>query len=978
MAERVVAVKLQAQVANYVAGMETARKATKGNADAAVDLKAKFEEQNQAMTTIGTGMVAMGALAAVGVGMAVKKWADFDAAMSNVQASTHESEANMNLLRDAAIDAGATTVFTAREAANAIDELAKAGLSTADILGGALDGALSLASAGGIEVAQAATIAATALTQFKLKGSDIPHVADLLAAGAGKASGSVDDLSQALDQGGLVAAQAGFLIEETTGVLAAFAAAGLTGSDAGTSLKTAILALENPSTKAAETMDKYGISVYDSQGNMDSFSGIAGTLQEKLGGLTDEQRNAALATIFGNDAVRSAAVLYSEGADGIEEWNGKVNDAGYAAETAALKLDNLNGDVEKLGGAFDTALIKSGSAADGSLRLLVQSATALVDVFNGAPPIVQTAALGLGVVTAGALLTGGAFLIGVPKVAAFSLALQTLSGSSMPGVAASAAKMQGAITSSGTALSKAGAILTGPWGLAVAAAAVGVALLGSYLESLQASSDEMTNSFKSAASAADIFRTAGQGQDVKWARDVLGDLQDLDKVLQASADHSANFLLNISDQSNRGAQETLAKTGEQLASIAGTDLPEAQRQFRLLADATDGTDKRLWQLISTMPGYRDALVTQATALGINVTSTDEAANKTALLEIAQGNATPTTIEAADAYLLAAEEAAGLSDKVLALIEQVNTLNGTGQDAVSSNASYKDSLAGISDEVQRQKDEFIKLQEEGYLKTHETLDGFKGTLDGFTLSLDESTASGSANAAMLAGVAADAQAAALAQFEVDKTTMGAKEATDKYIGTLGLSREELRKQAEANGYSADEVQKLIDKVYAMPTEKQTKLLVDTATATADIDNWLFKTGKRTVSVKVTADGSYGNGLGVLLPGRASGGILPGAPSSVDNMVIRAAGGEFVTNARSTANPANRAALEYMNSGGTIHGYANGGYVQPVQYVPSTHRSGAGSSTTTNSRGDTTYNISSPADPIAVARAVSRRHNDMGAV
>jgi TP901 family phage tail tape measure protein len=101
-----------------------------------------------------------------------------------------------------------------------------------------------------LDVADAAQIAATALTQFKLEGSDIPHVADLLAAGAGKAQGSVDDLSQALNQGGLVASQAGQSIEDTTGVLAAFAAAGLIGSDAGTSLKTALIALEKPSTAA--------------------------------------------------------------------------------------------------------------------------------------------------------------------------------------------------------------------------------------------------------------------------------------------------------------------------------------------------------------------------------------------------------------------------------------------------------------------------------------------------------------------------------------------------------------------------------------------------------------------------------------------------------------------------------------------------------------------------------------------------------
>ena len=331
MSERIIKVTVQAQVSNYLAGMKQVQAENQKAANTAQNAKAQFEAQDQAMASIAIGLLAVGTLAAAGVALAVKKYAEFDKAMSSVQASTHESAANMALLRDAAIDAGAKTVFSATEAASAIDELAKAGLSTADILGGALDGALSLASAGGLSVADAASTAATALTLFKLKGSDIPHVVDLLAAGAGKAQGSVDDLSQALNQGGLVAAQAGFTIEQTTGVLAAFASAGLKGSDAGTSLKTAIIALQKPSSQAQAAMDQYGISVYDSNGKMKSFSGIAGTLRDKLGGLTDQQRNSTLATIFGNDAVRSAAVLYSNGAKGIDTWNTKVNDSGYAA-----------------------------------------------------------------------------------------------------------------------------------------------------------------------------------------------------------------------------------------------------------------------------------------------------------------------------------------------------------------------------------------------------------------------------------------------------------------------------------------------------------------------------------------------------------------------------------------------------------------------------------------------------------------------
>src|SRR5690606_33088374 len=143
------------------------------------------------------------------------------------------------------LDAGQETVYSATEAAGAIEALAKAGVSTADILNGGLSGALNLAASDNIAVAEAAEIAASAMTQFGLAGEDVEHVADLLAAGAGKAQGGVADLGQALNQAGLVSSQFGLSIEEAVGTLTAFASAGMVGSDAGTSFRTMLLRLAN-------------------------------------------------------------------------------------------------------------------------------------------------------------------------------------------------------------------------------------------------------------------------------------------------------------------------------------------------------------------------------------------------------------------------------------------------------------------------------------------------------------------------------------------------------------------------------------------------------------------------------------------------------------------------------------------------------------------------------------------------------------
>jgi TP901 family phage tail tape measure protein len=855
-------VVLTAQVAGYISAWEQVGSTTKKSTEEMAKAEAQLQKQHAAMTTLGIGMTAFGAVAAAAVGIAVSKYMEFDKQMSAVQAATHESADNMALLRDAAIEAGATTAYSATEAAAAITELSKAGVTTRDILGGGLAGALSLAAAGELEVAQAAEIAATAMTQFNLKGSDVPHIADLLAAGAGKAQGSVDDLSQALNQGGLVASQAGFSIEETTGTLSAFAAAGLLGSDAGTSLKTAILALQNPSAKAKEVMDQYGLSVYDSQGNMLGFGEIAGQLQGKLGGLTDEQRNAALATIFGNDAVRAANVLYANGQDGINGWTRKVNDAGYAAETAAILQDNLAGDLEKLGGAFDTLLIKTGAAADGPLRYIVQGVTDLVDAFSDLPPVAQSGALAMGTVVAGAALLAGGVLVAIPKLYELKVALDVLSASSMPGVASGATVMTSAVTKSGTALAATARFLTGPWGVALAAASVGVKLLTDYLDSLKATSAEYQNTIATGKSAADLFEVADQGRLISYLDQATGSAKSFQQALN-TIDTNA-FLTGLSLPTQQ-LQQSLKDLGDELGTTADTDLPSAQNAFSALAAETDGSREQLLQLLDAMPGYRDALVEQATAAG-------KASDDATLLELAQGSAADTASTAAEAYIEQVDAVDQVADAVADLIKQFDELNGLNSDAVQSNADFQASLAGISDDVQKQKDAFIELQKDGYEAAHGSLDGFVGSLDGFSLSLDENTASGSANAASLTGVADSARKASEDQFKLDVSTMGAKAAADKYAGTLADQRAKFEASARAAGYNADQVKALADRVFQMPSSKQLTILAETAAAQAKIDNIITLNSGRVVriSVQATNDSPAGSWTGGLT--KKDGGVV----------------------------------------------------------------------------------------------------------
>lgn len=373
-----IVIRLMADTASYEAAMtragSTARTVASG-----------MENTGRKSALIASGMTAAGlAVAAFGVA-AVKMAADFDQQMSTVQANTGATSAQMDQLRAAAIEAGASTVYSATDSADAINDLGKAGMSVTDILNGGLTGALNLAASDGMAVGDAAEYMANALSMFHLKGSQASQVADTLAAGAGKAVGNVSDFGEALNNCGAQANSFGMNVQETTGVLALFAQNGTIGAEAGTQLNSMLMKLAAPSAEASNTMKELGISAYDAQHHFVGMANFAGQLQKAEKNLTDEQRNQANATIFGSYAIKAANYLYEAGESGVNKWTKAVSESGYAAEQAAAKNNNLKGDLENLSGSMESLMISVGEGAQGPLRKMVQGLDTLVDAFAGLP-----------------------------------------------------------------------------------------------------------------------------------------------------------------------------------------------------------------------------------------------------------------------------------------------------------------------------------------------------------------------------------------------------------------------------------------------------------------------------------------------------------------------------------------------------------------------------------------------------------------
>lgn len=306
------------------------------------------------------GAIGGGYLAAGFIKSSVSIRAAFEDTLNQLGAVAKVPAADIERLSRLALQMGADTVFSANQAAEAMLELARGGLTAAQIEAGGLAGTLTLAAAGGLDMGRAATIASNAMSAFGLGAKDVAAVAAALAGGANASTASVDSLAQALSQVGPGAVNAGLSLQETVAVLAAFDAAGIKGSDAGTSLKTMLTRLIPASMEADATMKALGLSFVDVEGNIVPITQVAGQLQTALSGLSEAQRIAALNTIFGADATRAASVLMKEGAAGLAGYIAATNDMGAAQEVAAARMRGLPGALEQLSGSFETAKLAVG------------------------------------------------------------------------------------------------------------------------------------------------------------------------------------------------------------------------------------------------------------------------------------------------------------------------------------------------------------------------------------------------------------------------------------------------------------------------------------------------------------------------------------------------------------------------------------------------------------------------------------------
>jgi len=290
--------------------------------------------------------------------------------------------AQLDAMSDQALKWGKDTQFSANEAAQAMNELAKGGMTQAQISGGAMEATMQLAAAGELDMASAAETAVQAIKTFGLEAADSGMIADALAGAANKSTAEVTDLAAGFKYAGAQASLAGWDINEVTGALALMADHGLRGEMAGTALANVMKRLATPTDTAREVMEQYGIEVRNADGTMKGAVEVVQELQDKLGGLNDAAKSEALNDIFQTRGLVGAVALLDEGTDKFQEYIAATEQAGYATEMAQSRMGDLGWALEYLRGEVETAIVNFGDALAPTIIEVAHGIEGLLSWFN--------------------------------------------------------------------------------------------------------------------------------------------------------------------------------------------------------------------------------------------------------------------------------------------------------------------------------------------------------------------------------------------------------------------------------------------------------------------------------------------------------------------------------------------------------------------------------------------------------------------
>lgn len=335
-----------------------------------------------AFKTVGkvakTAMAAGSAAAAAFTKTSIDSGMSFDSAMSQVAATMGTTVDKIGNVKSKAEEMGRTTKYTATEAAEGMNILAQAGLSADEQISG-IGTVLNLASAGAMSLEESASYTAGAVKGFGDSMSNASYYADLMAKGATLANTDVRGLGEAFSGSAATAKNYGQAADSVTLSLLRLAEQNVTGSEASTALNRAMADLYTPTDNASKALDQLGVSAYKSNGEAKDFNDLVDELNGSLQGMTAEQKNNALATIFTTQGLQAFNKMTASSDATVQKfWKGIQDSSGSAAQQAATQLDNLKGDITLLSSATEGLELGFYNTFSGTIRGAIKGITSEV------------------------------------------------------------------------------------------------------------------------------------------------------------------------------------------------------------------------------------------------------------------------------------------------------------------------------------------------------------------------------------------------------------------------------------------------------------------------------------------------------------------------------------------------------------------------------------------------------------------------
>jgi len=327
------------------------------------------------LTKIGTvAKVAFAAVAAAAAGIfvaAIKKAADFELAMAKVRAITGASTEELAALNEEAKRLGLETAQTMTDIAAGMEAFGRAGFSATEIVT-AMGGAVALAESQTMDLGTAVEYTANILRGMRLEAGESERVVNALAAAASSSNTTVESLAQSMKYFAPIAADLNIPLETALGLVGKLGDAGITGTMATRAMTTAFTRLAKPTDEMVEVMRELNLEFFDAEGNFIGATEMIGLLEDRFAGLTQEQRAAAISTLFGAEAMKQFSILIAEGEEGLNEYIGSITSTTKAFDQQEEMLDTLSGQWQILKGSFELLLVTIGTGMMPILKDLLE------------------------------------------------------------------------------------------------------------------------------------------------------------------------------------------------------------------------------------------------------------------------------------------------------------------------------------------------------------------------------------------------------------------------------------------------------------------------------------------------------------------------------------------------------------------------------------------------------------------------------